>query len=67
MDTIIIKACLNGSRGREQNPNVPWTPEEVAQEAICCYDARVSIVNSTPVTLTAASATTQSGTPRPTA
>jgi 3-keto-5-aminohexanoate cleavage enzyme len=45
MDTIIIKACLNGNRGREDNPNVPWTPEEVAQEAIRCYDAGASIVH----------------------
>ncbi|MDA0733735.1 MAG: 3-keto-5-aminohexanoate cleavage protein [Chloroflexi bacterium] len=45
MDTIIIKACLNGGRGREHNPNVPWTPVEVAQEAIRCYDAGASIVH----------------------
>jgi 3-keto-5-aminohexanoate cleavage enzyme len=45
MDTIIIKACLNGNRGREDNPNVPWTPEEVAQEAIRCYGAGASIVH----------------------
>ena len=36
MDQIIIKACLNGGRGREDNPNVPWTPEEVAREAMPC-------------------------------
>ena len=34
MDTIIIKACLNGNRGRGDNPNVPWTPKEVAEEAV---------------------------------
>lgn len=45
MDRIIIKACLNGGRGREDNPNVPWTPEEVAQEAIRCYDSGASIVH----------------------
>ena len=45
MDTIIIKACLNGSRGREDNPNVPWTPEEVADEAVRCYEAGASIVH----------------------
>ena len=45
MDTIIIKACLNGGRGREENPNVPWTPEEVAQEAVRCYEAGASIVH----------------------
>ena len=45
MDIIIIKACLNGGRGREDNPNVPWTPEEVAQEAVRCYEAGASIVH----------------------
>jgi 3-keto-5-aminohexanoate cleavage enzyme len=45
MDKIIVKACLNGGRGREQNPNVPWTPEEVAAEAKRCADAGASIVH----------------------
>ncbi len=45
LDTIIIKACLNGGRGREDNPNVPWTPEEVAQEAVRCHEAGASIVH----------------------
>lgn len=44
-DTIIIKACLNGGRGREQNGNVPWTPAEVAAEARRCYEAGASIVH----------------------
>ena len=39
MDTIIIKARLNGNRGRDDNPNVPWTPKEVAEEAVRCHDA----------------------------
>lgn len=29
-DTIIIKGCLNGGRGRQDNPDVPWTLEWVA-------------------------------------
>ena len=45
MDAIIIKACLNGNRGREDNPNVPWTPQEVADEAVRCYNAGASIVH----------------------
>ena len=45
MDSIIIKACLNGNRGREDNPNVPWTPQEVADEAVRCYNAGASIVH----------------------
>ena len=39
VDNIIIKACLNGNRGRDDNPNVPWTPQEVAEEAVRCHDA----------------------------
>ncbi len=42
MNTLIIKACLNGSRGREDNPNVPWTPQGVAEEAVRCYNAGAS-------------------------
>jgi 3-keto-5-aminohexanoate cleavage enzyme len=45
MDKIIIKACLNGGRGREQNLNVPWTPVEVAAEAKRCADAGAAIVH----------------------
>ena len=45
MDTIIIKACLNGARGREQNINVPWTPQEVADEALRCAAAGAAIVH----------------------
>jgi 3-keto-5-aminohexanoate cleavage enzyme len=45
MDKIIIKACLNGARGREQNPHVPWTPAEVAAEAKRCVDAGAAIVH----------------------
>ena len=45
MDTIIIKACLNGARGREQSAHVPWTPQEVADEALRCAAAGASIVH----------------------
>ncbi|MEW6301455.1 MAG: 3-keto-5-aminohexanoate cleavage protein, partial [Thermodesulfobacteriota bacterium] len=44
-DTIIIKACLNGARGRERTPHVPWTPAEVAAEAKRCADAGAAIVH----------------------
>lgn len=45
MDTIIIKACLNGARGREQSTQVPWTPQEVAEEAWRCAAAGAAIVH----------------------
>ena len=45
MDKIVIKACLNGMRGREQSPHVPWTPTEIAAEAKRCADAGAAIVH----------------------
>ena len=45
MDKIIIKACLNGGRGREQSPHVPWTPQEITAEAKRCAEAGASIVH----------------------
>ncbi len=45
LDKVIIKACLNGSRRRDDNPNIPWTPEEVAEEAYRCYEAGAAIVH----------------------
>ena len=45
MDKIVIKACLNGIRGREVNPHVPWTPAEVAAEAQRVAEAGASIVH----------------------
>ena len=45
MDKIVIKACLNGMRGREQSPHVPWTPEEIAAEAKRCADAGAAVVH----------------------
>jgi 3-keto-5-aminohexanoate cleavage enzyme len=44
-DQVLIKACLNGARGREDNPNVPWTPREVADEAVRARDAGAAIVH----------------------
>ncbi|MFT4581644.1 MAG: 3-keto-5-aminohexanoate cleavage enzyme [Gammaproteobacteria bacterium] len=44
-DPLIIKACLNGIRGREVASGVPWTPREVADEARRCADAGASMVH----------------------
>jgi 3-keto-5-aminohexanoate cleavage enzyme len=44
-DKILIKACLNGGRGREESPNVPWTPAEIAAEAQRCFDAGACVVH----------------------
>ena len=44
-DRIIVKACLNGARGRDGNPNVPWTPQEVADDAVRCHEAGAAVVH----------------------
>lgn len=45
MDTVIIKACLNGGRSRSEHPAVPLTPEEVAEEARRCAEAGAATVH----------------------
>ena len=42
---IIVKACLNGGRSRDDNPNIPWTPQEVADEAVRCHEAGAAVVH----------------------
>lgn len=43
---VIITAAVNGAETtREQNPNVPFTPEEIGQEAQRCREAGASIVH----------------------
>jgi 3-keto-5-aminohexanoate cleavage enzyme len=46
MDKVIISAALAGSATRkEQNPAVPYTPEEFAEESFKCWKAGASIVH----------------------
>lgn len=46
MEPLIITAAVNGAETtRDQNPNVPYTPEEVAEEAERCREAGASIVH----------------------
>jgi uncharacterized protein (DUF849 family) len=35
----LLKACLNGSRARDDHPALPFTPEELAREARAAMDA----------------------------
>jgi len=43
---VIIEAAINGVTPRDRNPNVPRTPEEIAQEAIRCIEAGASIIHN---------------------
>lgn len=46
LDKLIITAALTGAEvTREQNPNLPLTPAEIAEEAFRCYKAGASIVH----------------------
>ncbi len=42
---VIIAAAVNGGRDRRDHPGIPYTPEEVAVEAIACVDAGASIIH----------------------
>ena len=44
MNKIIIEARVNELAPRDENPNVPFLPEEIIQDAKACYDAGASII-----------------------
>ena len=44
MEKLIISACICGAEvTKEQNPNVPYTVEEIVREAKSAYDAGASL------------------------
>lgn len=45
MDKIIIEARVNELAPRDENPNVPWLPDEIAADAKSCYDAGASVLH----------------------
>lgn len=46
MEKLIITAAVTGSLStREQNPNIPYTPREIAASAIDCFNAGASVVH----------------------
>jgi len=46
MEKLIIAAAICGAEvTKEQNPNVPYTVEEIGQEAEKCYKAGASIIH----------------------
>ena len=45
MKKIIIEARVNELEGRDGNPNVPFTPNEIICDAKACYDAGASIIH----------------------
>ncbi len=46
MDELLITAAVDGAETmREHNPNVPYTPEEIAEEAVRCREHGASMVH----------------------
>lgn len=46
MTPLIIEAALNGATPRARNPNVPVTPDEIADAALAAFDAGAAIVHT---------------------
>jgi len=46
--TRLLKACLNGSRSRDEHAAVPHTPDELAREARAAVDAGARVVHLHP-------------------
>lgn len=42
---VVIEAAINGLTSPAVNPHVPVTPEQVAADALACFDAGASIVH----------------------
>lgn len=42
---VIIEAAINGLTSPADNPHVPVTPEQVAADALACFDAGAAIVH----------------------
>ncbi len=44
-DKVMIEVGLNEGQMRTANPNVPYSPAEIARDARACYDAGASVVH----------------------
>lgn len=47
---IYVKACINGARTPDQNPNLPVSPQELAAEAVAAHEAGAQAVHMHPKT-----------------
>ena len=43
MKKMILEARINEYAMRDENPHVPWTPDEIAESAARCLEAAASI------------------------
>ncbi|MEW6471564.1 MAG: 3-keto-5-aminohexanoate cleavage protein [Actinomycetota bacterium] len=44
-DKVIIEVGLNENAGRDGNPHIPYSPEEIAADARRCYEAGAAMVH----------------------
>ncbi len=42
---LVVEAAINGATTRRRNPHVPLTVEELAADALACFDAGAAIVH----------------------
>jgi uncharacterized protein (DUF849 family) len=45
MRKVVIEARINEYEPRDRNPHVPWTADEIAQDARACVEAGASIIH----------------------
>ena len=43
---VIIEVALNGATSKQQNPHVPRSPAEIAEDGRCCLEAGAAIVHT---------------------
>lgn len=43
---LIIEASLNGQTPRSRNPNVPYSDDEIVEQALACMDAGAALVHN---------------------
>jgi uncharacterized protein (DUF849 family) len=43
---VVIEAAINGVTSPEQNPAVPRLPEEIARDALACFEAGAAVVHT---------------------
>lgn len=45
MEKLVIQVRVNEGRMRSDNPNIPYSPEEIAEQVLECYEAGASVVH----------------------
>jgi uncharacterized protein (DUF849 family) len=45
-EPVIIEVAINGTTSKAKNPHVPKSPEEIAADALACFDAGAAIVHN---------------------